>query len=193
MRTTTKALLILLFAVSYHAGKAQSLKSGLDLGENCPAFDPYHVSGPDKGTRTCPMCKYGQQQGVMIWVNNNDWESFSVTARRMELEISNAGIQKMRVFMIYMNPGQKPLGEAMKKLSEISSELNLRYVAVACIQSPTDARSAKLFKINPAREIKTTVLVYRKRKVFEKFINLDTTQLDELMRSFRKTLVASSL
>ncbi|MCY7352204.1 MAG: hypothetical protein LH606_16320, partial [Cytophagaceae bacterium] len=27
--------------------------SGLLVGENCPAFDPTHVWGPDKGSRTC--------------------------------------------------------------------------------------------------------------------------------------------
>ena len=192
MKNMVNAFVIALFVGTFNSAFAQTLVSGLGVGEDCPAFDPYHVSGPDRGTRACPMCKYGQQQGVMIWINNNDWQSFSATAKRMEVEISNAGLKKMRVFMIYMNPNQMPLAEVMKKLTEISKELKLRQVAVTCISGPTDPHSANLFRINSEKKIKNTVLVYKKRKVFEKFINMDTTQLDELMLSFRRTLSASS-
>ncbi len=44
--------------------------SGLSVGENCPAFDPIHFSGPDEGKTRCPMCSYGFDQGIIIWWNN---------------------------------------------------------------------------------------------------------------------------
>lgn len=33
----------------------EKLQSGLELGKILPAFNPIHVTGPDKGTNTCPV------------------------------------------------------------------------------------------------------------------------------------------
>lgn len=33
----------------------EKLASGLDLGQTLPAFNPVHVTGPDRGTNTCPV------------------------------------------------------------------------------------------------------------------------------------------
>jgi hypothetical protein len=33
----------------------EELASGLDIGQTLPAFNPTHVTGPDKGTNTCPV------------------------------------------------------------------------------------------------------------------------------------------
>ena len=38
-----------------------------------------------------------------------------------------------------------------------------------------------LFEINPDKKIKNTVLIYKKRRVVGKIINLDPTQLGDLM------------
>ncbi len=31
------------------------VKSGLQVGEQVPAYNPKHVAGPDAGTNTCPV------------------------------------------------------------------------------------------------------------------------------------------
>ncbi len=31
------------------------LTSGLEVGTTLPAYNPQHVVGPDRGTRTCPI------------------------------------------------------------------------------------------------------------------------------------------
>ncbi len=35
-------------------------QSGLQIGEASPSFTPFHAFGPDKGTKTCPVCQYGR-------------------------------------------------------------------------------------------------------------------------------------
>src|SRR5688572_16022740 len=77
------SLVLVLFAA--HA-QEQALTSGPDIGKDCPAFDPRHVSGPDKGTTACPMCKYGYQQGVMIWMNTDSWDNISTLMVALEKE-----------------------------------------------------------------------------------------------------------
>ncbi len=34
---------------------AASLRSGLAIGAALPIFNPRHVTGPDRGTNTCPL------------------------------------------------------------------------------------------------------------------------------------------
>lgn len=46
-------------------------KSGLNVGEDQPSFIPFHAYGPDRGTQTCPVCKYGRYHGIIYFVGNN--------------------------------------------------------------------------------------------------------------------------
>ena len=174
------ALLVLLLILPASAN-CQTLDSGLAIGTDCPAFDPQHVSGPDKGTKACPMCKYGKDQGVMIWVNDDDMQALGSIAKRLETEIAGRGLRKFRAFIMYMNPNQKPLSEVRKTFSEFAASQKLTYLAVTYIPSPNDADTAALFEINPDRKVRNTVLIYKKRKVVGKMINLDPDQLSSLM------------
>jgi hypothetical protein len=42
------------FSVFALPALASSPESGLNVGDRTPAFHPQHVSGPAKGTDTCP-------------------------------------------------------------------------------------------------------------------------------------------
>lgn len=50
-------------------------QSGLQIGEDNPSFIPFHAFRPDKGTRTCRVCKYGRYHGIVFFVGNNaNWD-----------------------------------------------------------------------------------------------------------------------
>ena len=52
------SILLILFALAVGcASKPSGPKplSGLAIGSHCEAHHPTHVSGPDKGTDTCPV------------------------------------------------------------------------------------------------------------------------------------------
>src|ERR1019366_6995653 len=51
---------------------AGGMKSGVAKGGVLSAFEPYHVSGADKNTETCPVCKYPTNPAVQVWVNTDD-------------------------------------------------------------------------------------------------------------------------
>jgi len=151
-----------------------NIKSGLTIGSNCPAFDPLHLSGTDKGKTTCPMCKYGYGQGIMVWFNHTSLDAMKGFVKGLESEMQQRGEKKLRVFMVYMNPsyrensitGQKILQGKFKEWCEAE---NLRKVAMVWVASPKD-ESCKLYKINP--EAKNTVFVYKKRVITDKWINI---------------------
>lgn len=175
--------LLLLLAIPFSVAHAQSLTSGLPLNADCPAFDPYHVSGPDRNSRACPMCKYGSRQGVMVWVNSDDWATLEHVARYLETTIKARGLRNFRAFLIYMNPDRRPLPDILEAMRKKADAWKLEKTALVCIPSPDDAESAGLFQINPDPRVKNTVLVYSHRKVAFKKINLKAIEMDALLKS----------
>lgn len=176
-----KPLVILLMLMTTF-GVAQPLTSGLPLNAECPAFDPYHVSGADRNSRACPMCKYGSRQGLMIWVNNADWDALAPIARRLEAEIRTRGIRQFRVFIVYMNPEGLPIAKLLEESRRKTDTWKLEKTALVCVPSPTDEESAGLFRINSDPRVKNTVMVYSHRRVAYKQINLKQNELDVLMK-----------
>lgn len=175
------ALLLSFLLLSTIAG-AQTLNSGLDIGDECPAFDPYHVSGPDKNSTVCPMCKYGSRQGVMVWVNDSDWKVLDPILQRLEAEVNTRGSRQFRVFVIYMNPDKLSKADMIQHCRDQAKRLKLDKVALTCVISPTDHETAGVFKINPDKEVKNTVLVYSRRRVAHKVINLKPDGLNDLIK-----------
>jgi len=165
-------------SIALTALAAEALDSGLKVGENAPAFDPTHVSGPDRGTSTCPMCKYGQGQGVMIWLNTDDLTDATAMAKRLEHEIQAKGLDKMRAFIVYMNPSGKLEQDVKTILADFTKAAGLKNVAVTYVPNPTDKETAGLYKINPDSTVKNTVLVYHKRTVVEKYVNMPATDAE---------------
>ncbi len=45
-----------------------ALATALSRWDALPALDVLHVQGPDQGTRVCPMCRYGYDAGVLLFV-----------------------------------------------------------------------------------------------------------------------------
>ena len=162
---------------NYPSASVDNLNSGLAIGSNCPAFDPKHVSGADKGKTACPMCKYGYQQGIMVWINESNMEQIESFARRLESEMQKRGVKKLRVFLIHMNPTNKNLGSLESELINWAAKQDLRKVALVYIPTPNDPESSQLFEINTSPEIKNTVFVYKKRKVAAKWVNIDYDDL----------------
>jgi protocatechuate 3,4-dioxygenase beta subunit len=60
------------------------------------------------------------------------------------------------------------------KLASLARELGLRHVAVTYVPSPTDRETAALNRINP--RTRNTVIVYRQRRVFDKFVDFEPTE-----------------
>jgi protocatechuate 3,4-dioxygenase, beta subunit len=151
------------------------LQSGLELGDNCPAFDPIHLSGADKGKDACPMCKYGYGQGVMVWFNHTSLNKLKDFTLALEKEMLLRGEKQLRVFLVYMNPTYKENDAQSQvvlrnKIIRWCNEQNLKKVAMLWVNSPVD-ENCTLYHINP--KAINTVMIYQKRKVICKWVNMD--------------------
>lgn len=173
----TRHIILGLNVPDYPYAGLPKLTSGLEVGANCPAFDPLHLSGADAGKKACPMCKYGYGQGVMVWFNHANLDQMSEFIQAFEKEMQAKGEKQLRVFLIYMNPFYKENPNATSqqilkgKLAKWGEEQNLKKVALTWIPSPIDETTAKVYDINP--EAKNTVFVYKGRRVASKWVNIE--------------------
>ncbi|MFN0275929.1 MAG: hypothetical protein ACKVPJ_09305 [Chitinophagales bacterium] len=146
------------------------IHSGLHVGEDVFSFIPFHAWGPDKGTRTCPVCKYGWYQGIIYCVGNNpNWGEVKQWLTFLENE-SILRQKYLKVFFVYGNEKDYNKNDRQKELEKIGNELGLKNIALTYVPSFTDSESeVDLNKINP--NVDNTFIIYKRSRVIAKFIN----------------------
>lgn len=159
---------------NYPYTKNNTVQSGLQIGEDQPSFVPYHSFGPDKGSRACPVCKYGRYHGILYFVGNNpNWADIKKWLIFLEQESIKRG-KYLKVYFVYGNEKGYAKNTRQKELEKIGNELNIKNMALTFVPSLSDTESeASLNKINP--EVENTFVVYRHRIVIDKYINLQPT------------------
>ncbi len=176
----TRHIILGLNIPDYPYSGLPKLTSGLEVGAACPAFDPLHLSGADKGKNVCPMCKYGYGQGIMVWFNHANLDHMSEFIKSLEAEMRKRGEKNLRVFLIYMNPFYQEnttdtenqiIG---RKIKAWCMKQQLEKVAMTWIPSPVDEKTARIYQINPAA--KNTIFVYKSRRVTAKWVNVEYDQ-----------------
>jgi len=149
--------------------------SGLEIGEDNPSFVPFHAWGPDKGTRTCPVCKYGRFHGIVYFVGNNpNWEDIKKWLAFLEQE-SETRSKYLKVYFVYGNENDYNRDKREKELENIGLELNIKNIALTFVPSMKDTESEVIQnKINP--KVENTFVIYRHRTIIDKFLDLKPTE-----------------
>ena len=159
---------------NYPTNEQPAETSGLKIGEDSPSFTPFHAWGPDKGTRTCPVCKYGRYHGILYFVGNKpDWDDIKKWLAFLERESVGRG-KYLKVYFVYGNEAAYSKEARQKELERIGRELNLKNIAVTFVPSLTDKPSeVNLNSINP--DVANTFVVYRQRAIVAKFVGLEAS------------------
>ncbi|NOS90833.1 MAG: intradiol ring-cleavage dioxygenase [Cyclobacteriaceae bacterium] len=160
---------------NYPIAITTSLASGLNIGEDQPSFTPFHAFGPDKGTATCPVCKYGRFHGILYFVGAHpQWDEIKQWLRFLEAE----SIQRqkyLKAYFVYGNANHESQQALQLQLEKIGRELNLQKVALTFVPDFNDRESeVYLNKINP--DVSNTFIIYRYRTIIDKFVNLPPTE-----------------
>ncbi len=150
-------------------------ESGKKIGEDQPSFMPYHAYGPDKGSRACPVCKYGRYHGILYFVGNNpDWEEIRKWLVFLEQQTVQRG-KFLKTYFVYGNSRDYHPDIRQKELEAIGRTLQLKKTAMTFVPSFTDAKTEiHLSKINP--EVKNTLIIYRNRTIIGRYFNLEATE-----------------
>ena len=149
-------------------------QSGLNIGEDQPSFTPFHAFGPDKGTQTCPVCKYGRYHGILYFVGNYpNWNEIKEWLRFLEQESAKRK-QYLKVYFVYGNNKNYSKQDRQVQLEKVGNELNIKNNAMTFLPSFSDKETnADLNKINPS--IKNTFIIYKHRSIVGKYIDLEPT------------------
>ena len=169
--------------------KPGDVKSGVPVGGIVSAFTPHHVSGADKQTDTCPVCKYPTNPAVQVWVNTDDPKNVAQIADTLEkVAKANTG-KKFKAFVVFINPNKEAGAKLGRQLEGIAARENLQNVALVYLPGPTD-EAVKDYEINTDAKVKNTVFVYKSRKVNAKFVNLvaDKKGVDTLETAIKGVL-----
>jgi len=151
------------------------INSGRNIGEDINSFVPYHAWGPDKGTKTCPICKYGWYHGILYFVGNNpNWDEIKKWLAFLEME-SEKREKYLKVYFVYANEKGYSKLDRDTELAKLGNELKLEKIALTFVPTFSDNQSEiDLNKIN--QEVENTIIVYKRSRIVDKFINLKPTQ-----------------
>jgi protocatechuate 3,4-dioxygenase beta subunit len=171
-----------LYIPGYIKTTAGVLQSGRNVGEDVFSFIPYHAWGPDKGTRTCPVCKYGWYHGILYCVGNNpNWPDIKKWLAFLEAE-SRQRLKYLKVYFVYGNKKGYSKAAREKELKKIGTELQLEKLALTFVPSFADTGS-EIDALAINQHVDNTILIYKRCKIVEKFINLESgTQHFNLIR-----------
>lgn len=156
---------------NYPQTESQKIQSGKNVGEDILSFTPYHAWGPDKDTKTCPVCKYGRYHGLLYFVGNRpDWVDIKNWLLFLEEESANRK-QFLKCYFIYGSDLDFDVIRRKGQLEQLGKELGLKYVALTYVPSFSDTTSEIDFiGINP--DVGNTILLYKNRTIIDKYINL---------------------
>lgn len=158
------------------------IQSGLNIGEDQPSFIPFHAFGPDKGTQTCPVCKYGRYHGIIYFVGNNpDWIAIKRWLQFLEQE-GEKRKKYLKVYFVYGNSKNYSKNDRQAQLEKLGDELNLKNMALTFVPSFSDqGTEVDLNRINPKAE--NTFIIYKHRSIVDKYVDLKPTTINFKMIS----------
>ncbi len=161
----------------YPAKSHPALSSGLNIGEDQPSFIPFHAFGPDRGTRTCPVCKYGRYHGIVFFVGDRPvWEDIKAWLVYLERE-SLTRKNYLKAYFVYGNSRAYQKQNRYNELEQLGKQLGLQKIALTFVPSFDDVESeANLNKINP--EVESTMIIYKHRTIVDKYINLKPSEIN---------------
>lgn len=160
---------------NYPIQKTKNVNSGKDIGEDITSFTPFHAYGPDKGTKTCPICKYGWYHGILYFVGNNpNWNNVKDWLKFLDTE-SQKRKEYLKIYFVYGNKTNYNKNSRIQELEKLGSELDLKKVALTFVPSFKDKTSeVYLNEINPNAE--NTFFIYKRSNIFEKYVDLKPNQ-----------------
>ncbi len=164
---------------NYPSTLNNEVNSGREIGEDNPSFTPFHAWGPDKGKKTCPVCKYGRYHGIVFFVGNNpNWNEIKEWLVYLENE-SITREKYLKAYFVYGNENNYNKSDRQAELEKLGSELNIEKTALTFVPSFSDKQSeVYLNRINPKAE--NTIIIYRNRNIIGKFINLKPTEENKI-------------
>ncbi len=153
----------------------EKIESGKQIGEQIESFTPYHAFGTDKGTKTCPICKYGWYHGILFFVGNNpNWSEIREWLKFLDQEGEKRG-RFLKSYFVYGKENDYVKEDRISELERIGNELEIKNVALTFVPSFSD-RSSMIFLNKINQNLENTFVLYRRSTVISTFTDLKPTE-----------------
>ncbi len=151
------------------------LKSGVEKGAALPAYHPVHVTGPDKGSATCPVCKYPRNPAVQAWINTDNEKNVDALIGALEKASKKHAAKNFKAFVVFINPNREPGDTVKARLAKIGEKHSLQHVALTYLPGP-DHEAVKGYGVNTDPRVRNTIFIYRNRTVDAKMVNFEANE-----------------
>lgn len=155
-------------AESAKTTSANQPKSGLAIGEEVEPWTPVHVAGPDKGTRTCPVCTYLGCPAVVVFAKKGD-NTERLLAEVEKLCGEHGDQLKGFVTVLDASPAELEL---------IAAQNGVTLASLCYPDAKTGKKDLAAYHVNP--DVANTVMVYKDYKVTASFIDLKASDVAKL-------------
>lgn len=156
---------------NYPHDKSPKMNSGKAVGEDVVSFTPFHAWGPDKGTKACPICKYGWFHGILYYVGNNpNWTDIRHWLSYFETE-SKRREKHLKIYFVYGNEKDYNATTRNRELEALGQELKLAEVALTYVPSFSD-RTSDIYLNNINPNAANTIILFKRSKIIDKYIDL---------------------
>jgi len=166
MRTRIAALFVLATTM---ASIAKAQDSGLRPGEEVSAWEPVHVAGPHKGTRTCPVCTYLDAPFLLVFAK--DEVAARSILKPLEAIAADHSKGRLRVLMLVVNGSQT-------QLQALASDQAVQHLMLCRADPERKEQQLKAYKVNSSAQ--NTIILYQDYVVRNSWVGLTPANLSRL-------------
>jgi polyisoprenoid-binding protein YceI len=159
------------------AADAKPPISGLAAGESVEPWTPVHVAGPDKGTRTCPVCTYLSRPAIVVFARQG--ANTDKLLAEVENLLAKHEKQKLKGFVTVLDATPAELEQLATSEGVVLTSL--------CTPDPkTGEKDLAAYNVNP--KVENTVIIYKDYEVVATFVDLPADDADKLKAAVAEML-----
>lgn len=143
--------------------------AGLEPGSGVDSYTPKHLTGPDKGTKQCPPCKYSAGPMIQIFVNSDAADK--VEALAMKLEAVLKANDKIHGVITIIDETRKP------DVEKWATEWKIEKTALTILSTSFKGTVSKAYNLGTAKNV---VVVSNAKKVLQSFEGLGAADFDKV-------------
>ena len=171
------------------APTGQSAVNGLAPAASAPSFMPMHVTGPNTAKKACPLCIYGNEPQLQIWVQESQLDRGLQIAEWADRDL---GGQAQTYIIVVPTRGENPADSSLS----LSRAARIGSAFVTYVPSWTDKESSGLYNHTDASKPGIRLYSVVNRRLFSRWDNpktSDWTQVVEKVKESAKYAVGHTL
>ena len=172
-----------LLSVAAVAIAADTLESGLPVGESVPPFNVRDITGPNEGKTLCYRCQYGARPVVTVFTRELS-DSVKDLVKKIDSQVGENKDKKMAAFVVVLTDDPDATEPKLKSLKKDAKIANTPLTIVEGDAGPPE------YKLSKDAEVTVMMWVDSEVKVNQAFGKgkLDKKAVDSLVGETKKIL-----